>query len=209
MMTKRAGDRSGNCNTTRREFVGAVVGSLVGATTLATPPTTAATAVPEPNSLPIGPSNLSSSSTNYPPMLQGLRGQTQPAMEAAHSLRDGESIPVAADTGENYDIAIVGAGMSGLAAAYFYRKALPDAKVLVLEACDDFGGHATRNEFAIGGRQLLAPGGTFEIIFPDTYTPEGKALLADIGINGERFYKMKDRSDADIKRYKLSSSRFL
>jgi spermidine dehydrogenase len=207
-MTERESDRGDSCNTTRREFVGAVVGSLVGATALAAPPAPAATAAQEQNSPSTGTANPSSNSTDYPPMLQGLRGQTQPAMEAAHTLRDGESIPAAADTGENYDIVIVGAGMSGLGAAYFYRKALPDAKVLILEACDDFGGHATRNEFDIDGRQLLAPGGTFEIIFPDTYTPEGKALLEDIGVNGERFYKMKDRSDADIKRYKLSSSVF-
>ena len=66
--------------------------------------------------------------------------------------------------GEVYDLVVVGAGLSGLAAASFFRKeAGPEARILVLDNCDDFGGHATRNEFRSGGRTLLINGGTINI----------------------------------------------
>jgi len=95
----------------------------------------------------------------YPPALTGLRGSHPGSFEAAHSLRDGtlwEQVGKLADTGETYDLVVVGAGISGLAAAYFYRKSAgPQARVLILDNHDDFGGHAKRNEFEAGGRKLL------------------------------------------------------
>ena len=49
---------------------------------------------------------------------------------------------------EHYDLVVVGAGMSGLAAAYYYRQQVgPNARILILDNHDDFGGHAKRNEF--------------------------------------------------------------
>jgi spermidine dehydrogenase len=66
------------------------------------------------------------------------------------------------ETGEKYDLVVVGGGISGLAAAHFYRKqAGPSVRVLILDNHDDFGGHAKRNEFRLGGRTLLANGGTW------------------------------------------------
>jgi len=59
-----------------------------------------------------------------------------------------ESAPKPVDTGESYDLVVVGGGISGLAAAHFFRKAAGDkARILILENHDDFGGHAKRNEF--------------------------------------------------------------
>jgi spermidine dehydrogenase len=56
-----------------------------------------------------------------------------------------------ADTDEVYDLIVVGGGISGLAAAYFYRKtAGPRVRILVLDNHDDFGGHAKRNELCHG-----------------------------------------------------------
>ena len=66
----------------------------------------------------------------YPPALTGLRGSHPGSYEVAHQLRDGtlgSSIGRPRDTGERYDLVVVGAGISGLSAAYFYRKARPDA----------------------------------------------------------------------------------
>jgi adenylyltransferase/sulfurtransferase len=74
--------------------------------------------------------------SDYPPLQPGMRG-FEDAMEAGHAVRDGKSFGVAEDTGEAYDLIVVGAGMSGLSAAYFYRKQLPDAKILVLDGCDN------------------------------------------------------------------------
>ena len=135
----------------------------------------------------------------YPPSLTGLRGQTPADFEIAHALRDGKRFDAGEDTGESYDLVVVGAGLSGLAAAYFFRKKLPESKVLILDNCDDFGGHARRTEFNVDGRQLLMNGGTYELWYPKTFTLEGKALLDDIGINSERFYKA---TEADRNQYR-------
>ena len=97
----------------------------------------------------------------YPPALTGLRGSHDGSFEAAHDLRDGRSRirGTATDTGEAYDLVVVGGGLSGLAAAYFFRKAEgPDTKILILDNHEDFGGHARRNEFRSGGRTLLMNG---------------------------------------------------
>ncbi|HSB62332.1 MAG TPA: FAD/NAD(P)-binding protein, partial [Vicinamibacteria bacterium] len=103
----------------------------------------------------------------YPPSLTGLRGSNDGSFEAAHALRDGGLLASAgapADTGEAYDLIVVGAGISGLAAAHFFREAAGrSSRVLVLDNHDDFGGHARRNEFTLDGRTLIGYGGTFAI----------------------------------------------
>jgi spermidine dehydrogenase len=96
----------------------------------------------------------------YPPRLTGLRGSHPGSFEAAHKLRDG-GLPVKAPgQTETYDLVIVGGGISGLSAAYFYRERNPSARILILDNHDDFGGHAKRNEFELGGRIQLINGGT-------------------------------------------------
>src|SRR6267143_4432644 len=99
----------------------------------------------------------------YPPAKMGLRGNHDGSFTFAHRLRDGEdpdSFGDPADTGEKYDLVVVGGGISGLAAAYFYRKSAgKNARILILDNHDDFGGHAKRNEFRAGGRTLLSFGG--------------------------------------------------
>jgi spermidine dehydrogenase len=189
---------------TRREFAGGV-GSLIAATALSAVsgegfPSAAAAAA----STAKGPPAPDS----YPPSLQGIRGQNQSAMKSAHSLRDGAAFRDGAETGEAYDLVVVGAGMSGLSAAYFFRKALPHATVLILDGCDDFGGHARRNEFRVEGRQVLAAGGTGMIMFPDTYTPAGKELLRDIGIDSGRYYEALDQTRKSLARYNFSLATF-
>jgi spermidine dehydrogenase len=86
-------------------------------------------------------------------------------------------------TGETYDLVVVGGGISGLAAAYFYRKSNPSGKVLILDNHDDFGGHAKRNEFHPRGRMLLANGGTVAIESPFPYSKEARGLLTELGID--------------------------
>ncbi len=78
---------------------------------------------------------------------------------------------------------MVGGGISGLAAAYFYRKQNPAGRVLILDNHDDFGGHAKRNELHSGGRLLLANGGTYAIESPFPYSKEARGLLTDLGID--------------------------
>ncbi|MER6531093.1 NAD(P)-binding protein [Streptomyces sp. NPDC001508] len=122
----------------------------------------------------------------YPPTQTGLRGQQPGAYDVAHAVRDGdfEAGPVT-DTHESYDLVVVGGGLSGLAAAYLYRKhAGPSARVLILDALDDFGGHARRNEFHVGRTLLLSNGGTVNIDTPSTWSREARDLLTkDLGVD--------------------------
>ncbi len=81
----------------------------------------------------------------YPPARTGMRGDHAGSFEVAHALRDRRSVDLSAvtHTGETYDLVVVGAGMSGLAAAYYFLKNVGrGAKVLILDNHDDFGGHA-------------------------------------------------------------------
>jgi len=97
----------------------------------------------------------------YPPLLNGMRGSHPGSFESAHALRDGVGVPRGVDTGETYDLVVVGAGISGLSAAQFYRaRTSPAARILLLDNHDDFGGHAKRNEFQLGDRMQLLNGGT-------------------------------------------------
>src|SRR5439155_21415333 len=108
------------------------------------------------------------------------------SFEAAHALSDGTSSIYSAnpsDTAEHYDLIVVGGGISGLAAAYFYRaKAAADARILILDNHDDFGGHAKRNEFALGGKIQLVNGGMLSIDSPRPYSAVAAGLLTALGI---------------------------
>jgi spermidine dehydrogenase len=133
----------------------------------------------------------------YPPARQGMRGNHDGTFTFAHRLRDGEgadSFGEAANTGESYDLIVGGGGISGLAAAYFFRKrAGKNARILILDNHDDFGGHAKRNEFHAGGRTLLSFGGTLAIENPSQYSSVAKDLLVELGIDTQRFYKSYDQ----------------
>ncbi|MBW2694520.1 MAG: FAD-dependent oxidoreductase, partial [Deltaproteobacteria bacterium] len=123
---------------------------------------------------------------HYPPLLTGMRGSHPGSFEVAHQVRDGAqgAFGNVEDTNESYDLVVVGGGISGLAAAYFFRKqAGPKAKILILDNHDDFGGHAKRNEFQYEGRTLVDLGGTEFIEAPSTYPPEAAALLKELGID--------------------------
>lgn len=145
-----------------------------------------------------GPALAATPGADYPPARQGMRGFDDGAMRAGHAVRDGELPATGEDTGEVYDLIVVGAGMAGLSAAWFYRQQIPGAKVLVLEGSDDFGGHARRVEFDVGGWTLLAPGGAIAIDAPRTYSPESVQLLKDIGVDIDRFYKHQEADRAVI-----------
>ena len=123
----------------------------------------------------------------YPPGKTGLRGSHAGSFETMHKVRDGafwEDAPKAVDTGESYDLVIVGGGISGLAAAHYFRQAAGDkARVLILENHDDFGGHAKRNEFRAGSRMILGFGGTYSIESPSPYSSIAKALIEELGID--------------------------
>lgn len=133
----------------------------------------------------------------YPPAKTGMRGNHDGTFTFAHKLRDGgnsDSFGEAINSGETYDLVVVGGGISGLSAAHFFRKkAGASAKILVIDNHDDFGGHAKRNEFQAGGRMLLGYGGTQSLESPGSYSREAKALVKELGIDTQKFYKGYDQ----------------
>lgn len=122
----------------------------------------------------------------YPPALTGMRGNHEGAFEVAHQLARegridwGEALEPDTDV---YDLVVVGGGISGLSAAHFYRKENPDARVLILDNHDDFGGHAKRNEFDVDGTTLISYGGSSFLSYPLGYSEIVNGLLDDLGVD--------------------------
>jgi spermidine dehydrogenase len=129
----------------------------------------------------------------YPPELTGLRGSHPGSFETAHVTRDGASFD-GDDTDEHYDLVVVGGGISGLSAAHFFQQSKGgNARILILDNHDDFGGHAKRNEFQIDGRRIIGYGGTMLLEAPAGYPDIAKKLIRDLGIETQRFYQYFDQ----------------
>ncbi len=181
---------------TRRDFLNGVALGVAGlASRRATDPLVALAWLDADRSQPAAPEQAPD---YYPPALTGLRGQHPGSFEVAHRVRDGAFRDLdrleTLDTGEVYDLVVVGGGISGLSAAYFYRQALgTDRRILVLDNHDDVGGHAKRNEFRFRGRLYIGYGGTQSISTPFPYSFTAKALIRDLGIQVERYEEFLDR----------------
>ena len=171
-------------NITRRDFMNGVAMSLTAGTALS------------PFEL-LAMNHQSSAYTLYPPELIGMRGSHPGSFEVAHALaRNGARWTEPTDqTDRDYDLVIVGGGISGLSAAYLYKQRHgKDSRILILDNHDDFGGHAKRNEFTVDGKQLICYGGSQSIADPSSWSPVGKKLLKDVGVHTERFYDYFDRN---------------
>lgn len=120
----------------------------------------------------------------YPPTRTGLRGSHPGSFEIAHALaREGKAFDKPTDLDEAWDLVVVGGGISGLAAAWFWRKQRgPEARILVLDNHDDFGGHAKRNEFHLDGQMRLAWGGTVNMEYP-RFSKVAMGLVENLGIS--------------------------
>jgi spermidine dehydrogenase len=167
---------------TRRDFMNGVAMAVAGATAADWGRAHASDAAPPPGA------------ASYPPAQTGLRGSHVGSFEAAHRLRDGSPFDIsAAAVTERYDLVVVGAGISGLSAAHFYRQRRPRARILLLDTNDDFGGHAKRNEFVVDGQTLIGYGGTQSIDGPaHKWDAVAKGLLKDLGVEVRRFDRAFD-----------------
>lgn len=163
----------------RRDFVNGCALSLAAGTSLS-PLEAIAQDLLDPTALP---------PDYYPPTRQGMRGSHDGSFEVAHATRDGIAYS-SVDSGDRaYDLVVVGGGLSGLSAAYFFRKQYgPDARILVIDNHDDFGGHAKRNEFWHNGRMHLVNGGTLNVEAPSQYSTVAAGLLWELGIDRQRYF---------------------
>ena len=157
---------------TRRDFIGGV-SVAIGASLL---PACGRNGEPVPEIAP----------AYYPPGQAGMRGSHPGSFEVAHATVDGATW-AAEKIDEHYDLVIVGAGISGLASAYIHHRDVnPNARILILDNHDDFGGHAKRNEFELDGRLFLSYGGTTFMEAPDSYPAVAKQVVEELGIDTNR-----------------------
>jgi len=173
----------------RRDFIGGIGMALSGSLLSCS---WAETKAPL-DGLPFDPTSADSLAT-YPPIRTGLRGNHPGSFETAHQLRQGKRWDAAEveDSGEHYDLVVVGGGLSGLATAWFYRETAPDARILILDNHDDFGGHAKRNEFWHSDKMLLSHGGTINIEDFNQYGDAAHRLIRSLGIDPGRFGEFSD-----------------
>ena len=163
-------------NITRRDFVG---GTLVGAGAAllaagapgAGALSRGADSPPMGNTIPLPLTGLDESWTGPGGVgdYAASNGNTHREVNAAHMFRNGDfskRLAAAGDTGEHYDLVVVGAGFAGLTAAYTFLKERPKAKVLILDNHEMFGGEARQNEFDVNGYKLWAPQGSTGAVWP-------------------------------------------
>jgi spermidine dehydrogenase len=176
----------------RRDFLNGFAIGITGACAIATSrPPAAASHQAAPPQAP----------AEYPPARTGLRGNYPSAVAAFGPMQAGayrEFPALDVDTRETYDLVIVGGGISGLAAAHFWRRALGNGqKILILDNHDDFGGHAKRNEFTYEGRTFIGYGGTMGIATPYPYSYTAKRLVEELGIEVDRNAEFQNRAAFD------------
>ena len=164
---------------TRRDFMNGVA-LTIGATAIGS----------------VAPHAFAATPSGDPAKLTGMRGHSETAMSVMHAVRDGtfwDSAPAPTATGEHYDLVVVGGGISGMTAALLYRQQKPEATILILENNEEFGGHATRNEFtASTGKRIIGYGGSQSLQTPSFWSPLVNKVMADIGIEPAKFEEWYD-----------------
>ncbi len=126
------------------------------------------------------------------PALAAFAGQTDATAAAAHAHRDAPGVARDAVVERDdavEDLVVVGAGLSGLTAAWLYRQhAGRPVRILLLDALDEVGGHARRNEFVSrSGKRLVGYGGSQSLDTPGLWSPAATSVLAGVGIDLARF----------------------
>ncbi|HKM67943.1 MAG TPA: NAD(P)-binding protein [Candidatus Acidoferrum sp.] len=178
-----------DCGITRRDFLNGVAVTVGASLTV---PSTVLGELLKAADAPYAPEKQLG---YYPPAKTGMRGSHDGSWEVGHALRDGTKWNHAKKESDTYDLVVVGGGISGLAAAYFFRQLSGEsARILILDNHDDFGGHAKRNEFTSGERKLIGYGGTQAIAGPNLYSAQAKHLFSDLGIEVKRFETYNDRN---------------
>ena len=112
-------------------------------------------------------------------------GNTEEVVHVAHKfIRNRHSKLDASDTDEVFDLVVIGGGLSGLGAAFHFKKAASKKlKCLVLENQQIFGGEAKRNEFIINNQKLIGPQGS------NSFVVMNKSPYSELGMPRKFKYK--------------------
>ena len=133
-------------------------------------------------------------------------GNTAEVVNAAHAIRTGQFIDAVAeakDTGETFDLVVVGGGFSGLSAAYTFKKHTGDnMNCLILDNHPIFGGEAKQNEFEVDGYHLYGPQGSNGNLWPVSVTRQMgfyHEYWPELGLPDEFVWQELSGSDKDLR----------
>ncbi len=147
-------------NITQRDFIGGTLAAVGGGMLILNVPFLQSCATPEGPYKRIGVFNDPWKGFGGVGDYAISNGNVASTRDAAHLVRDGFTkglMGKTEDTGEEYDMVIIGGGFSGIGAAYEFHEKFGDTKkCLIIENNPVFGGEAKQNEFDVDGYHLYA-----------------------------------------------------
>jgi spermidine dehydrogenase len=153
-----------------------------------------------PIAAPLGPA---------PAGFERYQGQDHAQMGLGHRVRDRKvdaADDAALETGERYDLVVIGAGIAGLAAALTFTRER-NGRVLIVDTAGGVGGHAVRNTFEHEGERFVAHGGATGLEDPEDAPSDARALLKGVGVTEELLRSLRD--DGHRARHGLRSGLYL
>jgi spermidine dehydrogenase len=158
-LSSREADRLGmNAPITRRDFTGSVLLGAGAALLTAASPGAMKSASAQTVNAPMNGLDASWTGPGGIGDYGRSNGNTHDVLNAAHGhIRNQDldnCLDSATDTGETFDLLVVGAGISGLTSAYTYHQHRSKSPVLLLDQHPVFGGEANQNEFEVDGVHL-------------------------------------------------------
>jgi spermidine dehydrogenase len=136
-------------------------------------------------------------------------GNTWEVMESAHRIRDGaheKALPGLVETGEHYDLVIVGGGFAGLGALHEFKKRYPHGTCLLLDNHPIFGGYAKANEFDVDGHRIAGAQASLNFTMPDTAEDRDKGYWTELGLPARFQFAPREDGNSSIKFAKSTSA---
>lgn len=129
-------------------------------------------------------------------------GNTHDVVNAAHDFRNGafdKALPEAVDTGETYDVVVVGGGFGGFGAAYTLHSDFEGRKsCLILDNHNMYGGGAKQNEFIVDGHHIYAQQASCTF-GTDRLNPSFPAVWHELGLPTDFNYVPLSGTDKPIR----------
>ncbi len=138
-------------------------------------------------------------------------GNTADMVRAAHKIRDRtyqSDLTDVIDTGEVYDVVIVGGGFSGISAQHEFQKRRPDGKSLLLDNHAIFGGFAKSNDFTVDGYHVAGAQASINFLLPDSPDARGAGYLRELGLPEQFQFSRPEGGDPSIVFQKATSGPF-